>query len=44
MKNDKSFHNFIEEMKNIFRKKIEDTDLDSYIRNCPESNRPLNCT
>ena len=35
MKNDKSFHNFIEEMKNILRKKIEDTDLDSYIRNAP---------
>ena len=43
MKKHKSFHAFIEEMKNILRKKIEDTDLDSYVRNHPESNRPLHC-
>ena len=43
MKNDKSFPKFISEMRNILRDKIKKTDLDSYIRNAPESNRPLEC-
>ena len=44
MKKDKSFEAFISEMQGILRGKIENADLDSYIRNFPESNRPLNCT
>lgn len=44
MKNDPSFQKFISEMKSILKGKIALTDLDSYIRNAPVSNRSLNCT
>ena len=44
MENDKSFHDFILEMQKILREKIENTDLDSYIKNASNSNRGLKCT
>jgi len=43
MKNHPSFSGFISEMEGILRGKIEDTDVDSYIKNAPDSNRSLKC-
>ena len=43
MKKDPSFYHFISEMEKILKDKIEKTDLDSYIKNAPDSNRGLNC-